>query len=690
MAFLLLSFGIYSLPALTQPLPAKDCRNQHVGSLKYAPIPKGVFWPESRAIPQFATPAPSIDLLDLQELGMQPSEKLLFTVLQGLVNRTKPRIMLVEHGSEGKNFWPEHCGLNVHKIKAPWDLLKKYQDAFSGIVLFRSKGNEHFINLATTIAGIKNALPIEDSLYQALKARKIVLPPVIADLRKLDLKTHLDVYEYLYKNYWKYCNKRLYVSLSPRFPNFIRDLAVATKSAVIWLDIREKKDSVLADKFLGDMRQGSSFILGWWPEERTGVGIGTKHGIATIASDFFENATVYAGQSPQIEIPAVPKMPALENKIYLTIYLSDGDNIQYCQHSLAKLWGNEKRGAVPINWTVSPALVDAAPQILNYYYKTATPNDCFVSGPSGVGYALVYDVFRKRFNIDGTMLDKYTRFSGPYLERSGLRIVTIWDDIDEQRMQFYAKNCRYLYGNTTHDWGRGIPPTTHVLNDRMPFIPNRPGYAGNIEHLYTSGKDTIQHFTGQHPVFLAAQGVAWNMTPENVATLRERFEKLSPGNIVVCRGDHFFNLFNQANNHYFNLCLLRDIGVSTHDRNSDVSKLTDGSPSVSHQWVATGTGPQQISVDFKRPFLINRYVIRHAGAGGLASSMNTKSFRIETSLDNKSWTKGPACLHNSDDVSDLDIMPVRARYVRLQIVDPGKDKRARIGDIEIHGKEMDR
>lgn len=661
--------------------------NKHLSSVLSDSFDRGVFWPEGNILPRFAAPANPVDLLDLGELHLQPSERLLFTALQGLVNKTKPRIMLVDRGGEGKTFWIQNCNLKANKIVSQWDLFNKYKNEVSGLVLYSKKQNIHFINLATTIGGIKNALPIDDSLYQELQKKQIGLPPVLVDLRKLQLKTPLEVYEYMYKNYWKDCNKRLYISLSPSCTNFIRDLAVATKSAIIWLDIRKKEDSILADKFLSDMHQGNSFIMGWWPEERTGVGLGTKHGIATIAADFFENSTVYAGQSRQIELSTVPRMGKLENKIYLTIFLSDGDNIQYCQHSLVKLWGNEKRGTIPINWTVSPALVDAAPQILNYYNRTATKNDCLVSGPSGVGYALIYDVFRKRFNIDRHLLDSYTKFSQSYLERAGLRVVTIWDDIDKKRMDVYAKNCRYLYGNTTQDWRRGLPLKTYVLRDRMPFIPDRPGYTGDIEQMYQQWKDTIRNFDGKHPVFLAAQGVAWRMTPENITTLRDRLEALSPGNIVVCRADHFFNLYNQANDHYFNLCLLPDIHVSSKDNQADIYKIIDGSPSSGHQWLATDTGRQLIYFDFRKPFLIDRCVIRHAGAAGLSPSLNTRSFSIETSMDNIIWEKVKTCFNNAGNVSDVDLTPVRARYVRLRIIDPGDDNRARIGDVEIYGKD---
>jgi len=662
--------------------------NQHIKAVSYNSLEKGIIWPEGRILPQFATPAALIDLLDLGELKLLPSERLLFSSLQGLVNRTKPRIMLVDKGGEGKDFWIQNCNLKVNKITAPWDLFNKYKGEVSGLILYGSKQNEHFINLATTIAGIKDALPINDSLYQEMQKKGVAFPPVLIDLRSLQLETPLEVYEYLYKNYWKDCNKRLYISLSPHYSNFIRDLAVATRSAIIWLDIRNKKDSILADKFLNDMQQGSSFIMGWWPEERTGVGLGTSHGIATIAADFFENATLFAGQSHNIQIPAVPKMPKLENKIYVTFYMSDGDNIQYCEHSLAKLWGDKNRGIIPINWTISPALLDASPQILNYYYRTATENDCFASGPSGVGYALIYDVFRNRFNLNNdSILDLYTRFSQPFLERCGFRAITIWDDINERQMEIYTKNCRYLYGNTREDWDRGLPLKSFVKQDRMPFIPNLPGYTGNIEQIYKKWEDPIRKFDGSKPLFLTSQGVAWRMTAENLVALKEKLEKLSPGNIIVCRGDHFFNLFNQANEHYFNLCLLPDIAVTSSDKNADNKALTDGSPSVNHQWIASYKGKQWIQLDFRKTYLVNRYVVRHAGAAGMTSSLNTKAFKVEVSSDNKKWETVSTCSNNTDEVSDTDIEPVNARYVRLQISDPGKDNLVRIGDVEIYGKE---
>jgi hypothetical protein len=54
--------------------------------------------------------------------------------------------------------------------------------------------------------------------------------------------------------------------------------------------------------------------------------------------------------------------------------------------------------------------------------------------------------------------------------------------------------------------------------------------------------------------------------------------------------------------------------------------------------------------------------------------------------DDRKWKTVSICLNNKDDVSDSDIQPVKARYVRLRIIDPGEDGLARIGDVEIYGK----
>lgn len=663
-------------------------KNKHLTWTQYKTITTGLSWPKGQALPQFATPADLLDGLDMRKNALSTSEKAMFSALQGLVNKNKPRIILFGDVREGNYKWPDNLNLKIKEWSEKWDLLKKYQNEISGIILYDEEKSIHYLNLASTVGGIKNALPVTHTDWTNLKANGFNFP-VLADLTNLKYTSPSEIYQYLYDNYWKQCTKRVLVSLNAKFPNYIRDIGTASGAAFVWLDPRKEEEAAVLRKFLGDMKTGESIIIGWWAEERSGIGIGTSYGISTIPSDFYENATVYAGTSHIIQLPVVPKKPKLESKIYLAIFLSDGDNVQYCQHAMSNLWDNKNRGSVPINWTVSPGLADMGPGLLNYYYKTATPNDFFASGPSGLGYALIYDAHNTKWNMTrNEHMEAYTKFSQQYLEKSGLRVITIWDEINEQQMETYATNCRYLYGVTLEDWERSKPIQTIVKQNKLAFMPNHPCYASNIEDIYVRWEKKIKAFDGTKPLFLAAQGESWKMGPENIVLLKEKLEKLSPGNIVICRGDHFFSLYNEANFHDFNLTLSPEMLVTSSSTATQAAYAADGTPSGEHKWISAGTGEKWIQFDFNDNFLINRYVIRHAGSDGMDASFNTRSFKLETSTDGATWETVSQYKNNTYNITDIDIDTVKVRYVRLTILDAGKDNTARIGEVEIYGKHL--
>lgn len=644
-------------------------------------------WPKGQAMPHFAEPAELLDGLSVGGGELSGTEKIMFSAFQGLINRKKPRVFLFEREQEGKFKWPGLLNLNIHEypIEKRWELIGKYKDEIAGVVLYGVENSEHYKNLASTVAGLKNALPVTYTEYEALKKAGIQYP-VLVDLTGLNYATPVEIYQYLYDNYWDECSKRLLVSLNPNM-GYVRDLGVAAGTVIVWLDPRKSTENTMMRKFLRDMKAGESIMTGWWPEERSGIGIGTEYGISTIPSDFYENATVYAGMSHLINHPVVPKKPKLENKIYLAIFLSDGDNVQYCQHAMSGLWDKEGRGNIPINWTVSPGLVDLGPGLLNYYYKTATSNDFFASGPSGLGYALIYDSHNRVWNTTKQAeFDPYARLTQQYLEKSGLRVITVWDEVNEDQMDSYATNCRHLYGVTQEDWEKREKLHPVTKQNKLAFIPNLPCYASDIDVIYSFWKDTIAAFDGSHPLFLSAQGKSWEMGPDNIVELKKKLEQLSPGNIVICRGDHFFSLYNEANEMDFNLTLSPKMKVTSSKTATKPEYAADGTASGERKWISAGQGEKWIKFDFKVPFIINRYVVRHAGMDGMPKSLNTQSFMIETSLDGSNWQMADKQEANRQDVTDVDIAPVVARYVKLTVLNPGSDGTARIGDVEIYGK----
>lgn len=680
------------LPAALCVLLSGSCapqgENRAAAPLTFRTVEQGITWPAGQAFPRMAAPAQRLDGLSVCAPEFTVTEKTLFVALQGLVNRQQPRVFLYEVDREGHEKWPDLLNLAIEEYpyEQRWELVRKYAPEIRGVVLYDTSKSPHYINLASTAAGVMQALPVTGTELAAMESAGLRFP-ILADMSALPYERATEIYQYLYDHYWERCTRRLVVSQNPKH-GYIRDLGVASGAAILWLDPRKHAENTVLRKFLRDMRAGESILTGWWAEERSGIGIGTEYGIATVPSDFYENATVYAGMSPVISLPAVPRMPKLENKVYLAVFLSDGDNIQYCQHTLSMLWDNPHRGIIPINWTVSPALADLGPGLLDHYYATATPNDCLVSGPSGLGYALIYDAHNRVWNTDARpRFDPYTRQTQRYLERCGLRVITVWDEVNAAQMESYADHCRYLYGLTQEDWNFHTPVQPAVAGERLSFVPNRPCYASDVEHIFEVWRDTIAGFDGRRPLFLAAQGESWKMGPDQIVRLKAMFEELAPGQIEICRGDHFFALHNQAQGLPFNLTLTPATLVTSTPADTDAGYAADSSPSQERMWTSSEKGEHRIEFDFGQTYEIGRYVVRHASAAGLSPESDIRSFSFEVSADGRNWTRADR-QRGGQQVTDVDIAPVEARYARLVVHKAAGDGIARIGDIEIYGRAL--
>lgn len=645
-------------------------------------------WPEDRLLPLFLPPASIVRAFDMNEAKLNEQERVMFCVMQGIVNRTRPRILLYNHNEEPKDTWPGAHNLRIATVNAnkPYQFVKRYENEIKGLVLYSTEKSEHYANVAATVAGLERLLPVTAEIRQKLIDNGMDFP-VVKDLTSLTMTAPHEIYNYLYENYWDRCNHRLLVSLRPNIP-YVHDIAAAAGSAVVWLDARNDKEKYVLDKMLYDMTPGRDIVLGWYHEERSGVGEATKYGLSTVPADFFENTTVYTAVNNPVCIPPVPKRPKLENKIYATVYISDGDNIQYCQHAMAKIFEQSGRGKMPMNWTISPALADFAPQMLNYYYKKATANDCFVCGPSGLGYAMPYDAHNKQWNTS-TKSDfvPYARLSQRYLEKSGLRVVTVWDEVNNYQRQAYAEECSYLYGLTIQDWERQTGRLgTNIEAGRLPFIPNYPCYANGIDVISDFFNRDIKNFDGSKPMFVSGQCTVWDVGPDKLIGLTDKLDALSPGNVEIVRADHFFNMFCEANHLPFDLTMTESMQVTSSPSETEAALAADGSPSEPNMWVSSTTdGKGWVQCDFGEPYLISRYVVRHAQAAGLGCELNTRDFIVETSLDGKTWALAGTYTNNTEAVTDASFDAVEARYVRVSITDAGADGVARIGDLEVYG-----
>jgi GxGYxYP putative glycoside hydrolase C-terminal domain/GxGYxY sequence motif in domain of unknown function N-terminal len=320
-----------------------------------------------------------------------------------------------------------------------------------------------------------------------------------------------------------------------------RDYIVATAAPVFWLDPNVTDEAALMAQILQTMQPDTPY-LGWFPngDEMTGVTLCAQNASVVVAADFFYNASVFSGVRAPVRSTQPPApVPALANKIYLSLIMVEGDNIQYDQHRLRQIWDDPGRGQVPLGWSISVLLLDIAPAMLNYFQRTQTANDLLVAGPSGAGYT--YPVM-----WPSSALPKYMQRSGRYMERTGM-------------LTLFAYN---------RDNSNDVPLSAGIVDLYRNYTPGLQGIAYNYQSSSQASiidgvpvatllgvNDTqagmnelttvAQSWDGTSPLFVAAGLESWNMTPTDAKTLVDSLGT----QFEVVRPDVFFKLLLKSQSH---------------------------------------------------------------------------------------------------------------------------------------------
>jgi hypothetical protein len=223
--------------------------------------------------------------------------------------------------------------------------------------------------------------------------------------------------------------------------------------------------------------------------------------------------------------------------------MSDGDNIQYDQRRMRLMWDNPSRGSVPINWTVSPLLLDAAPAIFDHYVRTATPSDLLMTGPSGAGYAYPASWPNATFR-------KFTRQTGTYMRHAGITTIDILNSPNGIRQP--------LSDTEATDYVRDVQPKGIMLNYNFfpecrtdnTFIHGTPIATGCIVSSSSTVQGEAEFDISQQaarcsagPCFISIEFTAWNATPADVKAVA----KTLSSRYVVVRADQYFDLLRRAN-----------------------------------------------------------------------------------------------------------------------------------------------
>lgn len=171
--------------------------------------PDSIVWPKSQALPSFA----KVKQLEVADVVDAPGDiRLILATLQGVVNRERPRIYLLESEEEGKFTWLNDLQVPYTLHEDYWDIVKMFKNEVKGVIVYDPSVPDS-INVATTLAGLKDAVAASPEYAAVLTASPYNLR-VLEDLRG-KFQNRLDAYTWQYENLWSQTTHRMLIGLSP-------------------------------------------------------------------------------------------------------------------------------------------------------------------------------------------------------------------------------------------------------------------------------------------------------------------------------------------------------------------------------------------------------------------------------------------------------------------------------------------
>ncbi len=372
-------------------------------------------------------------VVDIEELSLE--EQLTFAALQGIVNREAPTLYLVglrsaqdfEVDPSSEVWLADVIDLPTQRIE-PDDALRRLLPRTAGLVVWDPAVPHESQDVATTIAGLEDLVPVDPDTAERFTAEFGV--EVVRDLRELGLTSPYEVIEWAIDNLGPADAYGFPVwtgrprNNKPIQPG-LRDWAVMHRAFVF--DADPATEPALLGRVLEMFPPGTP-VYGY-PFFDTEIykssGLAVNEGIAAAlvadAGHWLVPTTDAANLSVHVHLgPAqatarwddTPRQPDPDTT-YVLFTISDGDAMGYDQTLLRHLHLDDlDEDTVPLGVSISPYLATDAPRIWDWIVENVPDQVRFMAGPSGAGYAYPYAM---------ADLDGYLDHSRVLLDRLGLR-----------------------------------------------------------------------------------------------------------------------------------------------------------------------------------------------------------------------------------------------------------------------------
>lgn len=370
------------------------------------------------------TPAQEYRIIQCPE----PEEFICGAALQGLVakavnNKTLNELLAIAPRGTNEKEWirrtEERTGSRLRGTLPLMEAVDRYKSLIKGYILYRadnSEGDNYQLreemdcsaNVATTMAGLRNALPVSETQEPAFKAMGF---EKLFDARDASFADALKEKE---------LNQTVTCSLDPRAGN-LRDLAVAHQMMVYFGN--EEAEPVakrMTPPFL---------ILGWGAgDEFKHIAPASRQGGIETVSNWTRNLSFLSAGAKNYPPKKIQSLdPATidwsDTRRTVSFMLSDGDNTGWMLNSFWKnpYYGSERTGSFPMGFSAALAqMAQMAPVVIDRLAETQPDNVSLIEFSGGYFYP---DLFAEDRGNRENLLRTYAQQLNTQMKKTGARLL---------------------------------------------------------------------------------------------------------------------------------------------------------------------------------------------------------------------------------------------------------------------------
>ncbi len=511
--------------------------------------------------------APSGTLYVADTRGMTIQEQIFFSSIQGITAQRKPRIYLLRQEAGQDEFWLDYLReknyiRTVRPVDA-WSLPRLFRYEIKGAVII-DPDLAASVNVATMLSGVHKVA---------------VCTPEIAERAGLEIthdlrgkwKKNTEAYTWALESLYPKLSQAALCSLEPYAGGaWLRDYLIQHRIFTFWTAGKDDKGRRGAsDDEMQVIRAALAKwptnipVLGFWYAGEHAAGISEYQGLVlggesakyTIVSDWMSNASVHSG----VRVPAqvfrqkhAPRLKLDRSKVYVMLtQFESGDAPWYWQRVQYKHWQDENRGKFPMNWCLGPATADLLPDVLQWHYEHATPNDYFFCSMSGVGYMMPHAYAMKVADPE-KVWRAFMNQTADGMKRLDLDMVSLHTDAWHARPQYEDSKVFKRYVD-------GIPGLRAILADfgRLDGldVTRANHYSGRAPVFHTLNRwlvegDPAEYLAAQirastpttRPGFLSIMALSWTYSP---SVIKSAVDKCG-NEYVFVTAEQLVDLFKQC------------------------------------------------------------------------------------------------------------------------------------------------